>query len=1219
MDETPGNMAGTPGQVNVICQQLIQAVTVMMQPESSQEYRMEALRFCEDFKEKCPDCVPCGLHLAERTQPPVVRHFGLQVLEHVVKFQWNNMSREDKMCLKNSVITLMSSGIHSILEEEGHIKDVIARIVVEMIKREWPQHWPEMLTELETLTKHGEAQTELVMFILLRLAEDVVTFHTLPTQRRRDIQSTMTQNMDKLFAFMLNILQESVRAYQQLKADPAQKEKAKGLCRVAVSALNTLAGYVDWVSINHITDDNCKLLEMLCLLLGESELQVEAAECLLISVSRKGKLEDRVPLLLLFGDTAMNYIMCAAQMVDGEMLLEKRYVFLKRLCQVLCALGNQICALTGSPDIKVTTPDNFCKYLDSLMGFTRHPSQFLRSSTLMTWGALFRHEVLSRDPQLMAVVPEFLQVSMTNVVKVGFPSKNDSLSCEYSRLDCDNDEDFIAFFTTFRSMMGDVMRAACRLDPRTGFSIALDWLKYQISAPLDLGSQNNKCVEDLCTVLSPSFIQWDAMTFYCECVTSQLFKALPKEELPVKEGIEILQAILGYNTTDPLILSCVLTNLSCFFPFVSYASDFLPMVMGKLFSAVTFELGKDSKAPRTRSVRNVRRYACSSIFKICRDYPELVLPNFELLYSHVKQLLSDDLQLTQMEKCSILESVVVVSNRFKNYERQRAFLAELLNPFMPIWQSEEIQRAISSPDEFISFVGAANLKGERHQEDVWRKKRTQLCYCVYSAMAVLKRAHWPTDPEEAKAGGFLVGYTLTGTAIYRNPCSEQILKLLDYLFVLMRTHNNLYLPEIKLKMGEFFCKALDMLEPEKKCLLGISQSSLDGSDRPVYKTELEWIQGFLCTLYENCYNIMGTCGPSMQQDFYSIPDLGSRLLGSVFANLENVPNYRLRPILRLFVRPLVLSCPPEQYESLLCPILGPLITYLHQRLSHQWMCFSSIDQESTDDNEYSEDNIESQEILEDQLVRLLTREVIDLISVCCVAKKTSDHSTVNAGVDGVQNTTHDVEDEEMMTMDTVVAGSLELTELGKILMGHEEVCKTLLITAYSPLLWKDSIACQKTTTQLCWTLLKQVISGLPSEAALCFFTNVLRGLQVHGQHASCLDALVNLAFHIYEDLRPRFPELRALMEQIPDIQTDSLETFDTKLLFPTQKITDKKKKEHFKRLLGGCIGKPLGEQFRKEVHIRNLPSLFQKKTRTELQKDPILGICTETLSALFQD
>jgi hypothetical protein len=63
--------------------------------------------------------------------------------------------------------------------------------------------------------------------------------------------------------------------------------QAQANCRVGLAALNTLAGYIDWVSMSHITAENCKLLEILCLLLNEQELQLGAAECLLIAVSRK--------------------------------------------------------------------------------------------------------------------------------------------------------------------------------------------------------------------------------------------------------------------------------------------------------------------------------------------------------------------------------------------------------------------------------------------------------------------------------------------------------------------------------------------------------------------------------------------------------------------------------------------------------------------------------------------------------------------------------------------------------------------------------------------------------------------------------------------------------------------------------------------------------------------------------------------------------------------
>ncbi|XP_026551333.1 exportin-5 isoform X2 [Pseudonaja textilis] len=1177
--------------VNTLCEQLVKAVTAMMDPASTQRYRLEALKFCEEFKEKSPVCVPCGLKLAEKSQTAIVRHFGLQILEHVVKFRWNAMSRLEKVFLKNSAMALISNGTQNILEEESHIKDVLSRIVVEMIKREWPQHWPDMLKELDTLSEEGETQTELVMFILLRLAEDVVTFQTLPAQRRRDIQQTLSQNMDKIFSFLLNTLQQNVNKYRCAKIDAAQESKAQANCRVGIAALNTLAGYIDWVAMNHITADNCKLLEMLCLLLNEPELQIGAAECLLIVVSRKGKLDDRKPLMVLFGDVAMHYILSAAQTADGEGLVEKQYVFLKRLCQVLCSLGSQLCALVG-PDSDVEIPVNLGKYLESFLAFTTHPSQFLRSSTQITWGALFRHEVLSRDPVLLAIIPNYLRACMTNLVKMGFPSKTDCPSCEYSRFDFDSDEDFNCFFNSFRAQQGDVIRMACRLDPHTGFQMAGEWLKYQLSLPLDTGTANSKTNKRPYSIFSPSCIgvHWDAMTFFLESIVSPMFRTLDKEKIPVSQGIELLQLVLGFETKDPLILSCILSNVSALFPFVTYRPEYLPEVIVKLFASVTFEVVEESKAPRTRAVKNVRRHACSSIIKICRDYPQLVLPNFDMLYNHVKQLLSNELLLTQMEKCALMEALVLISNQFKDYQRQKTLLEELMAPVATLWLSDEMKRILMNPEVFIRYVGADSRIVDPNVEDPCGLNRSRISFCVYTILGVIKRSRWPTSLEEAKAGGFVVGYTPNGNPIYRNPCSVQILKLFDNLLALIRTHNNLYMPELVAKLGDNYAKTLDMMEVEKNNILGLPQPLLEFYDTPVYKTALERMQGFFCTLYDNCFHILGSAGSSMQQDFYVVEGLAVELLNSAFINLDNIPDYRLRPLLRVFVKPLVISCPPEYYESLICPILGPLFTYLHMRLSQKWQV---INQRSlVCDEDTVDDNPESQEMLEEQLVRMLTREVMDLIAVCCVSKKGAEQNNA---------VTADGDDEEMMSTEVTPSTSSELTELGKCLMKQENVCTALLITAFTSLSWKDTLSCQRTTTQLCWPLLKQVLTKnmMIPEAVIWFFTSVLKGLQVHGQHNGCMAALVHLAFQIYEALRPRYAELKTVMEQVPEIQNDSLEQFDSKLLNVTlQKVADKRRKDHFKRLIAGCIGKPLGEQFRKEVHIRNLPSLFKKDTCT---------------------
>ncbi|XP_048061809.1 exportin-5-like isoform X1 [Megalobrama amblycephala] len=1192
--------------IRALCDELIKAVNVMMEAESSQTYRLEALKFIEDFKEKSPFCVECGLQLAEKSQTAVVRHFGLQILEHVVKFRWNNMAPQEKLQLKNCTMGLLSDGTHPILQEECHVKDALSRIVVEMIKREWPQHWPDMLKEMEALTAMGDAQTELVMLVLLRLAEDVITFQTLPTQRRRDIQHTLTQNMDSIFTFLLGILQLHVNEYNKLKCVAGLELKTKAHWRVGVTTLNTLAGYIDWVALSHITNENCRLLEILCLLLSEPELQLEAAECLLIAISRKGKLEERKPFMVLFDEVAMNYILSAAQSADGAALckqssgavVERRYTFLKRLCQVLCALGSQICSLVGS-DVEVQVPVNLNKYMEALLAFTTHPSQFLRSSTQMTWGNLFRHEILSKDPVIGQMAIKYLRVAKINLVKTGFPSKNDCPGCEFSRVDFDSDEDFNCLFNSFRAQQGETVRLACKIVPFEAFQIAKEWAQHQINTPIDAGNATP--------------VQWDAMTFFTESVFGQLFKILEKEKLPIDEGMELLQMVVNYETRDPLILSCVLTIISTLFPFVKHQPHFLPQVLYKIFPAITFELVEERKAPRTRAVKNVRRHACSSIIRMCRDYSDFILPCFDMMYAHVKSLFSNEMLLTQMEKCALIEALILISNQFKDYNKQKAFLEELMAPVTTQWLSEEMRSVLWDPATFLAYVGADQVISDPDTEDQMGINRSRISFCVYTILGVVKRARWPADPEEAKAGGFVVSTNSDGTPVYRNPCAEPLQALLPNLLALIRTHNSLFLPENVNRLSKTFARVYDIMDMEKNSVLGIPQPVLDSYDSPVYKNIVERMQGFFSSLYENCYQVLGNTGPCLHQDFYAIEGLAEQIVGSSFIHLDSVPDHRLRPLVRLFMKQLVMSCPHEYYDSLLCPLLGPLFAYLQQRLSFRWQV---INQRTSlcaqEEDEAYEENHVTQEMVEEQLLRLVTREVIDLLSVTCITRKCPELSANKEDADG---------DEEMVSMDSSQGIQMntptdELSELGKCLLRSEDIYMNLLTICFNSLSWKDTINCQRTAGVLCWTLLKQVLGGnLLPEAVTWIYTSVLKGLQMHGQHEGCSAALTQLAFLIYESLRPRYAELRFVMNQIPDIQIDALEQFDQKAIQPAvTKAGEKKKKEQFRRLIAGAVGKPLGQQFKKEVHIRNLPSLFKKPKPT---KDVLENTDSAGLIALF--
>lgn len=54
------------------------------------------------------------------------------------------------------------------------------------------------------------------------------------------------------------------------------------------------------------------------------------------------------------------------------------------------------------------------------------------------------------------------------------------------------------------------------------------------------------------------------------------------QQLPIDQSMELLQAVLSFNTNDPLILSSVLTNISTLFPFAVKRPHFLPRIIYKV-------------------------------------------------------------------------------------------------------------------------------------------------------------------------------------------------------------------------------------------------------------------------------------------------------------------------------------------------------------------------------------------------------------------------------------------------------------------------------------------------------------------------------------------------------------------------------------------------------------------------------------------------------------
>lgn len=141
--------------------------------------------------------------------------------------------------------------------------------------------------------------------------------------------------------------------------------------------------------MQHITAQNGRLLQILCLLLNESAFQYSAAECLSQIVNRKGKIEERKPLMMLFNTEALQCIVSVAKN-PGSVMDDQFYLFKKKLVQVLGGLTTQLCTvLSKDPTYR---PINFSLFLEAILAYSAHPSLVLAHLANPLWNTMLKHE-----------------------------------------------------------------------------------------------------------------------------------------------------------------------------------------------------------------------------------------------------------------------------------------------------------------------------------------------------------------------------------------------------------------------------------------------------------------------------------------------------------------------------------------------------------------------------------------------------------------------------------------------------------------------------------------------------------------------------------------------------------------------------------------------------------------------------------------------------------
>ncbi|XP_048586342.1 exportin-5 isoform X3 [Nematostella vectensis] len=1163
---------------------LIKAIEVTLEPAVPAQLRTEAYEFIENFKNNLERCLTTGFRLFSKENSAMVRHIGLQLMEHSVKFNWGSMQQNDCAVFKQRVMSLLVNGTKPMSEEPYHLKESLARLVAEVAKREWPQSWENFLSDLNGMCPLGKTQQELVLMVLLRLAEDVIGMDVnLQNQRKREMMLALNTHSEGIFKFFLNMLTYNSKMLNQMRENPALLQEMAECKRIAEQTLATMHGYLEWVKPQVLFQGDCVLFHTLYNLLADEDLKLPACECLLIIVNRKaGKGPERQIFLeeysRFFCDDAIQVMLSTARKAASIEFDEKQYLFLKRLCQVLTSLGLVQLPQIWNQEKPDGKPKNFNHFIEILLAFSQHESLAIAHLTFHLWLKFLNSEVMVKDENIQSSMLHLLELAKTKTLRAGKTESSDIPGGIFNQEDFNSEKEFNSIFSGVRSQIMDILRQITLHFPVEAFMRPAEWLLQNIEKTKLHGlTGQSKLIDQL-------IVQWDGVWCYMDAVMTTLFKVDNINEILCKEipfrgesgntikfldlgrfCIESLIQVDPTNCKSPHILADAVEMMKSLMPFLAHAQDLILNVLTYILQFITFNTTGDPKPPWSSDVLHTRRIASSAVLCMCKSYGHLLVSLFAELKSYVYSLFDSDV-ITVQDRSNLTEAIVIASNHITDTNTRNQFLEELMMPFKTLITTEKFRSLGGSAEVLVVYLGMNQDPSTYSLSDEIRQRRFELMVGLVTTLAVTRQAKAFDSVQACDSAkgctGFMPGDPVTDAAA--NPAQSHLLQGLPYLLLLTQSINEMYGPAGKAAMHPGYLPAMGLHETER-CAIFVLESQEDSSrstlpeDDATSKTKT-----FIFYLTENIYNILGRIGVLQ---LYSQPSLAEYIIQHVINTLYHVPNYRLRLIMRHFLRAYIINCPAEYYQLAIVPILVHFIRYMLTYLDSEWQKVKARQNESAPTG--NDQDTESMEVIEDQLVHMITKDYMDLFTLA-LTKRVKDTSGASAPVptSGEDDTEMEQDDEgkpqKVSTEDAV------LGPLGDDLLENQFVSEHVLYTVFSAITWLDSTACNKAC--------RLVVPVVTKIMAL-----------TEAKNSPIAQPVIEQLF-LQIIRQPKYPTVAQVLQQATGSPPQLVQQFHDSI-FSDKKLGTKKQRDLFKKVVEPIIGKHIGQMFKNEIKIKDLPSI----------------------------
>lgn len=1089
-----------------------------------------------------------------------IRLHAYKMLQHLVRLRWEELSPTERRNFANIAFELMSEIANP--SEEWALKSQTAALVAEIVRREGLNLWEELLPSLVSLSNNGPMQAELVLMMLRWLPEDITVHNEdLEGDRRRLLLRGITQSLPEILPLLYTLLERHFGAALS-EAGRQQLDIAKQHAAAVTSALNAINAYAEWAPLPDLA--NYGIIHGCGFLLSSPDFRLHACEFFKLVSARKRPTDvtasefdsamSRIFLILLNLSRDFLDKCCSGNVVVDE----SEYEFAEYVCEGLVSLGssNLHCVAGDSSILSL--------YLQQMLGYFQHYKLALHFESLLFWVALMR-ELMSKpkvgvhaagdsyiannsgqaDKEKMKILSFVNDDICSAILDVSFQRllKKEKLLTEAALSEgplqlWSDDLEGKGDFSLYRSRLLDLIRFVAIFKPLIAASRVCERIVMIIKNVM------------LSTMPTKDLAILESMQLALESIVSSVFDGsdeLGESKLALCRTFQgLLEQLISLKWTEPALVVVLGHYLDALGPFLKYFPDATGSVINKLFELLT-SLPSIVKDPATSGARHARLQICSSFIRIAKAADKSLLPHMKGIADTMAYLEREG-RLVRAEHNLLGEAFLVMASA-AGVQQQQEVLAWLLEPLSKQWTQLEWQiMYLADP------TGLVRLCSE-----------TQFMWSIYHTVTFFEKA---LKRSGSRKGNLNPQNSSPPTSIPLHPMAPHLSWMLPPLLKLLRAVHSLWSPSVLQSLPGELKAAMAMSEVERTSLLGEGNPRLakgalafaDGSQADVKKegyvdpneTDLRnWLKG----IRDSGYNVLGL-STTIGDTFFKCLDVQSVTL-AVVENIQSMEFRHIRQLVHSVVIFLVKFCPSVLWGEWLERILYSLLLHSQRALSLSWSSLLNEGRAKVPDCHGIVAGSDLKvEVLEEKLLRDLTREICSLLSVL-------GSPGLNIGLPSLEQfgLVSRVDASSLKDLDIIAS-----TSIVGFLLKHKDLARSALHISLEAFTWTDGEAVTKVCS-FCNALVLVAISTNDVEVrefvSKDLFCAIIKGLALESNAVISAD-LVGLCREIFMYLSDRDPAPRQVLLSLPSISPLDLAAFEETL---TKTSSPKEQKQHMKSLL----------------------------------------------------